>query len=110
MWLGKLIAVDMTPLGSLGRKTTTQTNIPEFYHVTVEGIYPKYLDTLTSYHTYPKIWYVHFTTYWCVKKTARWVANIIEPDQTQHSVVFDLGLPFAQPVCPNTLGKYNTSR
>ena len=27
MWLGKLTALDMTPLGWLGRKTSTQTNI-----------------------------------------------------------------------------------
>ena len=27
MWLGKLAALDMTPLGWLGRKTSTQTNI-----------------------------------------------------------------------------------
>ena len=25
MWLGKLTALDMTPLGRLGRKTSTQT-------------------------------------------------------------------------------------
>ena len=28
MWLGKLTALDMTPLGWLGRKTSTQTNNP----------------------------------------------------------------------------------
>ena len=27
VWLGKLTALDMTPLGCLGRKTSTQTNI-----------------------------------------------------------------------------------
>ena len=26
MWLGKLTVLDMTPLGWLGRKTSTQTN------------------------------------------------------------------------------------
>ena len=26
VWLGKLTALDMTPLGWLGRKTSTQTN------------------------------------------------------------------------------------
>ena len=29
MWLGKLTALDMTPLGWLGRKTSTQTNKPK---------------------------------------------------------------------------------
>ena len=28
VWLGKLTALDMTPLGWLGRKTSTQTNKP----------------------------------------------------------------------------------
>ena len=28
LWLGKLTALDMTPLGWLGRKTSTQTNFP----------------------------------------------------------------------------------
>ena len=29
MWLGKLTALDMTPLGWLGRKTSTQTNMAQ---------------------------------------------------------------------------------
>ena len=28
VWLGKLTTLDMTPFGSLGRKTSTQTNEP----------------------------------------------------------------------------------
>ena len=30
VWLGKLTALDMTPLGWLGRKTSTQTNKPRY--------------------------------------------------------------------------------
>ena len=29
-------------------------------------IYPKYWDTLSTYHTCPKIWKVHSSTHWCI--------------------------------------------
>ena len=60
VWLGKLTALEMTPRGWLGHKTSTQhkhhqilllNNNSSAYH-----IYPEYLETVTSYHTYPNIW------------------------------------------------------
>ena len=56
-------------------------------------INPKYLDTLTIYHTCPKIWSSPFCyLLLCLKYIARWVANSVDPDQRQHSVASDLVL------------------
>ena len=40
MWLGKLTALDMTPLGWLGRKTSTQTNTSDSMGVMVCTRFP----------------------------------------------------------------------
>ena len=40
-------------------------------------------------------------------KTARLVANNVDPDQTPHYAASDLGLHcLPRPVCPNAYGKY----
>ena len=53
MWLGKLTALDKTPLGWLGRKTSTQTNIKEKIRIKLKSwnrfIYFYFLE-LTSYN------------------------------------------------------------
>ena len=60
-------------------------------------IYPKYWDALTSDHTCPKIWKsLFYYQLMCLYNSAGWVANSVDPDQTPHSVVSDLGLQFAQ--------------
>ena len=62
VWLGKLTVLDMTPLGWLGRKTSTQTNqvlltntqifffkhtlLNMTFHNNVSGHTYKYVDTL----------------------------------------------------------------
>ena len=43
-------------------------------------------------------------------KTAGWVANIIDPDQTQQNAAFGQDLHrFHWPVCPNAYGKLGRS-
>ena len=72
--------------------------------------YPKYSDTSTPYHICSKIWTstIHYPML-CLK-TAGWVANSVDPDETPRSAASHLGLYcLLRPVCPNTYGKYGMS-
>ena len=74
-------------------------------------IYPKYSDTTTPYHICSKIWTstIHYPML-CLK-TAGWVANSVDPDETPRSVASHLGLNcLRRPVCPNICGKYGKWR
>ena len=54
VWLGKLTALDMTPLGWLGRKTSTQTNKPKYLNKENRNVV-----LCTTYYYIPSILSVH---------------------------------------------------
>ena len=97
-------------------ETVSKYNVP-FFHgtytqepITYYRIYPKYLDTSTSYCKCSKIWTstIHYPML-CLK-IAGWVANSVDPDETPRSVASHLGLNcLLRHVCPNTYGKYGIS-
>ena len=63
------------------------------YHVC-----PKYWDTISTYFTSPKTWNSPFYYLFI----AVCMANSVDPDQTQHSALSDLGLHCLQrPICPS---------
>ena len=66
-------------------------------------IYPKYWDTLSTYHTCPNIGYrplYHLLT--CLSMLVC-MENSVDPDQMPHSEASDLGLHCLQrTICPNT--------
>ena len=71
-------------------------------------IYPKYWDTVSTYHTCSKFrncpfyYLIMYLKYCCM-------ANSVDPDLTPHSAASDLGLHCLQrPICPNTYGDYDS--
>ena len=79
----------MTPLGWLGRKTSTQTNLPYL---------PYYLNKFILQPV-------------DVCKNAVWMANSVDPDQMPHTVASDQGLHcLLRLVCPNSWGKYSKNK
>ena len=67
-------------------------------------IYPEYGDTLTPYHTCSIIRKGFCHNLMCLKITEQLV-NSVDPDQTLHSAVSDIGLHcLLRLVCPNTSG------
>ena len=82
-----------------------------FWLIAMYRIYPKYSDTSTPYHICYKIWTstIHYPML-CLK-IAGWVANSVDPDETQRSAASHLGLYWMlRHVCPNTYGKYGMSQ
>ena len=64
---------------------------------------PKYLDTLISHHTCPKILTSPIYCSWSVWKTAGWVANSVDPNQMPHPAPLGMGLYcWLRPVCLDT--------
>ena len=75
MWLGKLAALDMTPLGWLGRKTSTQINTNINYtYITLKYIVQKHRPC----HSKTDFVYSHSTTGWggTVYFAKFWLSNI----------------------------------
>ena len=71
---------------------------------------PKYWDLkfLLFYHTCSKNWTTSFCHLLICLKTAGWVANSVDPDQTPRNAASDLGLHcLLEPVCSNTQGNYD---
>ena len=67
-------------------------------------IYPEYGGTLTPYHTCSIIRKGFCHNLMCLKITEQ-LANSVDPDQTLHSAVSDIGLHcLLRLVCPNTSG------
>ena len=61
VWLGKLTALDMTPLGWLGRKTSTQTNKRKkvnLYHLWENSADDKLMIIFSYFFLENRIWHV----------------------------------------------------
>ena len=77
----------------------------------VYHIYLKYLDTLSTYHTSPKIWNSSFYEYYllmCLKYCCIYGKQCRPSSEISHSMASDLGLHCLQrPVCCGIWGYYS---
>ena len=98
-WIQKSVGVSLISLITHVRKII----------LAVKREYRIYPDTSTPYHICSKIWTSTIYYPMLYLKTAGWVANSVDPDETPRSAASHLGLYcLLSPVCPNTYDKYGT--